>query len=823
MNFNKQQEEIINSVEGAFLISAPVGTGKTTVLTERVVKALESGIKPEEILCLTFTNRAAEEMIERIKVRVQKKEIFEKLMISTFHGFCAYFIRAEAKQIGINSDFVIFDESEQYETMRAVLENFPGLVNEGKNEKRETFDLIEKVYKRRLTKLEQNIGCAVPKIDDDKILDAISKSYIEELNIQNAIDFNELVLFTIESLYKNNKLRDKWASRFKFIQLDEFQDTHLSEYLVIKELAKKYKNISFIGDLDQTIYSWRGSEPYFIAELFKKHFAPVKEFHLQINYRFNRNILEAIKSFLNNFEKRATKNIETTKTEEGDKKCVEVFGGYNQVEEISWVVDEIENIKKEDPDSRIAVLARANFSINRAAEIFTNKGVAHITVDKYDFFRRQEIKDVFAYLKILFNKYDLESAYRIIQRPLRNIGPTTLKKIREEGSTSGLRISDFLDFKNFNFVEPFESLRNKWKSGRIIVFDTETTGTNTLKDEIIQIYAIEIVNGKPGKDFHFHLKNTIPVGNSEMIHGISDEYLKKNGYEPKEVLNNLKNFISGDVMVGHNVNFDLTMTLENGKRHGIKFDFKEYYDTLDLSRRLVESENYKLNTLAKKFNLKTATHDAKDDVLATVGLLEVLVDKLEKGKKQRQEIFSKLSKKFIKLASEIKTWQKGISNLRPHEALKYIWTKTGLKDYYVKTKEANSRQISIETLIDIFEKKDDIDRPGDIVLRELINYATLSRDINFLGLDNGKVPIVTVHQVKGLEFDYVFIIGMNEYKFPIRFQGSNLEEEKRLFYVALTRAKKKIYLSYSRYDDYGRNMAMSSFIHGIDEQYVKMI
>ncbi len=821
MKFNEQQEKIINSINGAYLISAPVGTGKTTILTERIAKAIESGIKPEEIMCLTFTNRAAEEMTERIRKRLGKKEIFDQLFVGTFHGFCAYFIRAEAKLIGINPDFVIFDEGEQYEVMRNILDDYGEIGLHGQNEKREVMNLIERLYKMRLIKLENEIGCNVPEGESDKMLDEINDKYLSELKNQNAFDFNTLVLLTIESLYKNKKLRDKWSARFRFIQLDEFQDTHLSEYLVVKELAKKHKNLSFIGDLDQTIYSWRGSEPYFIADLFRKHFAPVEELHLEVNYRFEKNILETVKSFLNNLENKATKKIESSKSVSGDKKCVEVFGGYNMGEEIPWVIESIEKIKKDDPKARIAVLARANYLINKAANVFSERGIAHITVDKYDFFRRQEVKDVFAYLKILFNKFDLESAYRIIQRPARSIGDATLEKIREDGGKTGLKISDFLDFKNFSFLEPFDNLINKWAGGRIVVLDTETTGVNPLRDEIIQIYAIEVVNGKPGKDFHFYLKNTIPVGTSEEVHGISDEYLKKEGRDAKEVLKELKDFIGGDATVGHNVNFDLSMIVENGKRHDVTFDFKEYYDTLDLSRRLVESENYKLNTLAQKFGLETATHDARDDVLATVGLLEVLVGKLGNHRKERVDIFSKFSKKFIKLATEINTWQERVGEMRPAEALEYIWQESGLKNYYASTKDGSKRSESIKTLVEIFEKKDDPERPGDIVLRELINFASLTRDINFLGLDKGKVPIVTVHQVKGLEFDYVFVIGMNEFKFPL--YKSDLEEEKRLFYVALTRAKKKIYLSYSRFDDYGRNMAMSSFISGIDGDYVEMI
>ena len=535
MEFNDLQKQIINSVNGAYLISAPVGTGKTTVLAERVITALNSGIKPEEILCLTFTNRAAEEMTERINKRIGKKGIFDALTLKTFHGFCAYFIKAEAKEIGIATDFVIFDEVDQKETLKRILSSYPELASQYSDDKRNLLNLIDLLYDYRINKIEIDIGCTVKRFVLDKTLIKISDEYVSALQEQNALDFNELVILTLKTLYFNEKVRNKWSKRYKFIQLDEFQDTHLSEYLVVKELAKVYKNISFIGDLDQTIYGWRGSEPYFITQLFQKHFAPVQELNLEINYRFNGSILKAVKSFLTSLKKSATKAI-TSNNQETDDKCIRVFGGHNISDEISWVINNIQKIQTADPKAKIAVLTRANYLINQVAEVFETKNIAHITVDKYDFFRRQEVKDLYAYLKVIFNKFDLESAYRLVLRPARNIGLATLKAIREQGGKIGLNISDFLNFKSFNFDEPFSNLIKQHADGRVIVLDTETTGKDVLRDEIIQIYALEVINGQLGEDFHYYLKNTIPVGYSEEVHGISDEFLRDKGQEPKEIL-----------------------------------------------------------------------------------------------------------------------------------------------------------------------------------------------------------------------------------------------------------------------------------------------
>lgn len=825
MQFNKLQQQIIDSVRGAYLISAPVGTGKTTTLAQRVVSALNIGIQPEEILCLTFTNRAAKEMLQKINDCINKKSIVDNITVMTFHGFCAYLIKSEAKQIGITADFVIFDEEDQIETMRNILKDYPEVYQEialgYDNDKRGLLNLIENLYKYRLNLFYREIGIAVQPILLNKTAIDIDKHYIVDLLEQNALDFNELITTTLKALYFDEKIRRKWAKRYKFIQLDEFQDTHLSEYLVIKELAKGYKNISFVGDLDQTIYGWRGSEPYLIKKIFLKHFTPVEELNLEINYRFNASILCAVKSFLTCLENSATKNIKTINNEPVDDKRIRVFGADNLDEEVNWIINNIKNIQPKEGKAKIAVLTRTNYLINKIDKIFETKDIAHLTVDKFDFLRRQEIKDIYAYLKIIFNKFDLESIQRLTLRPPRRIGITTLKSIREEGAPIGLKIADFLDIRSHNFKEPFANLISKYSEGRIVVLDIESTGTDVLKDEIIQIYALEIINGQPAKDFNHYLRNNVPVGNSSEVHGLTDQFLKNEGKDPTRVLLDLKQFIGDDIVVGHNIIFDISMIIENSKRNGIEFIFSEYYDTLDLSKRFIVSDNYKLETLAKLLNLDAATHDAQDDVKSTMGLLKVLVGDLKKNQNERSMLFGEHSKKFIQLSNLIASWENIVKEKRPDEPLTYIWENSGLKGYYEDDKDKERRLRSIESLIRIFKENDDINKPADIVMRELIHYASLVNDINFLGVEEGKIPIVTVHQVKGLEFDYVFIAGMNEFKFPIKSSDAKeLEEEKRLFYVALTRARKKIFISFSNYDQYNKPMKRSRFINYIDQKYI---
>lgn len=821
MEFNEEQKKIISNIRGAYLISAPVGTGKTTVIAERVAMALREGISPEKILCLTFTNRAAEEMRTRIRRRVDDKKTADLITIETFHGFCVRFLRIESKRMGKAADFTIIDDDEQAELLSRLAGEL-GMAELAGVEKRILLNALEMIYKNEMSLLENEIGCQTEVSGLDKELEELGRMYRAELEKQDATDFNGLVLATLEAIYLQPEIRAEWQDRYRLIQLDEFQDTHLSEYLVVKELAKKSGNIALIGDLDQTIYSWRGSKPFFIAKLFRTHFSPVTELNLTINYRFNPLLLKAVKSFLACFENSETKELNSHSSLDPSlanaPKPIHVHAAYNDSEEASYCIDTIKRIRKEEPQASIAILARSNPIIAKLAQNFEDRGIAHVTVDKYNFFRRQEVKDVFAYLKLLFNRYDSDSAARVIARPARNIGEKTLEKLKSEGRAAGLQLADFFDFKNYGLKEPFENLAKKWQKGRIVVLDTETTGTNPFADEIIQIYAIEVVDGEPRSEFDFYIKNSKPVGNSEAIHGISDAFLSEKGEAPADILGKLKEFIGNDPVSGHNVNFDLSMIRENGARLGIDFDFKEYYDTLDLSRRLINSENYKLGTLAKRFGLAEATHDARDDVQATVGLLGILVKMLADGTGKRTELFSAFSPKFIKLAATFDAWKKSSATSDPIEILERIWRESGLEEYYLNDPRKEQRLKSISDLSALFAERNDPEKRPEASLREMVAYASLVRNLDFLGVEKGKVPIITVHQSKGLEFDYIFIVGLNEFRFPA--YKSDLEEEKRLFYVALTRAKKGIYLTHSLFDNYNRNLARSRFIDAIGQEYI---
>jgi DNA helicase II / ATP-dependent DNA helicase PcrA len=810
IEFNKEQRNIINSIFGAYLINAPVGSGKTSILSERILRAMEEGIKPEETLTLAFTNRAVEEIKERLRGKIEEQGKLDSLVLKTFHSFCVYFIKSEIDNLEVSNNFQIIDDDDQVEIVKDILSKWPKLFVEKKGD---VFNILNKIQKHRMSLLEIEMGHNISLYRISPELLSFSEKYQERMKEENLLDFNELVLITLKALALNKEIQERWSERFKFIQLDEFQDTHISEYLVIKELAKKHKNISLVGDIDQTIYGFRDSRPLFLSELFKKHFHPVESLSLSFNYRSSPQLLKVFMSVLKNMDKPETKKLEAfNKKEEinmGD--VVSVFQAHNIEEEASWAADNILKIKREEPSAKIAVLTRINNLIPDIAAVFKKNDIPFFTLDQFSFLKNQVVKDLLAYAKILLDKNHFFSAKRVIKRSKYSIDREILKEVKREGSPLFLKLSDFLNFDNHNHSEPFAELLKEKKDGRIVVLDAETTGVDFAEDEIVQIYAREIVDSELGKEFHFYLKNEKPVGSSYSVHKISDEFLKENGQDPKKVLEDLKDFIGDSIVVGHNVLFDLNMIKENALKQGIEFRFNSYYDTLDMARRVLDLPSYRLSYIAEELNFKTATHKADDDVGATIDLLFYLTERLEKSSEDRKLLWARFKDLFLDLSRDIHKWKEKSSELRPAELLDYLYSESGLDRFYSEEDDYIERKKSLENLKNFFQERDNKELKAESSLRSLIDLSSSIRNIDFAFSKKGAIPIITVHQAKGLEFDHVFLLGMNEGLFPF-YRSDNIEEEKRLFYVALTRAREKVFLAYSRFKRFDQRTSKSEFL-----------
>lgn len=863
ITFNKKQQQVINELNQNILLSAGAGTGKTNVLSYRVANILNKNrANADEILCLTFTNKACRELKNRITSQLDF-ETANKITIRTIHGFAYQVITTTAKKAQtIFKEFVIFDDEDQKTLIRQTIANFPKaraldiqyIVNCIEQLKQER--ALKHIYTKDIeddytTIYHQHLK--FNKTFNQQQNDNLTKFFqFDGLNIiinyelalqqMHGLDYKDLIANAYR-LFQDENICSSWRKRYKYIMIDEMQDTSSFEYTMLENLFPA-NNIMLCGDEFQTIYEWRGSNPQKILTAFTEKYNPLI-INFNENYRSTRLLLEmAYNTLINLFHKETishsyAKNLLSKSSELGHK--IELKQANSLANEAQWIFQNIVNLLPlVKTPTQIAILVRQNnylqnltLHLNYLANIYNQKNqetpIHFIQIDNIRFFKRQEIKDVLSIMKYLINPNDYLSLQRILINLIPNIGIRTIKQISSaEYLQNGLRLSDFINanFQNPNY-EPFSDLISAYLSKDIIVFDIEGTGTDIFADNIIQLSAIKIRKGKKIAEFNRYLKSDKPVGDSEKVHHISDEYLQTHGENPKLVLQEFCQFIQYAIITGHNIRgYDMDILNQNLLKYNLKpVDFSNInFDTLDLVRRFYPNlPNHKLEFLSNHFQFETkSNHNSLDDVFATWELLhKLLEDKIIPTAKKRSELINKQKNKFIHVAQ---IFQKLHNILNDNLLLENLITQIVKEFDLVNIYKANATQdgaVRLENIRNLFRlaKAELNSHRGTNGIKELLQYASLSNtDLDSLTSSHPKIPIITIHQAKGLEFDYEFLAGMNDDIFPSYFStrnGSITEEEKRLFYVAITRAKKALFLSSS-----GRP---SRLLNYIPEQFITKI
>ena len=863
ITFNKKQQQVINELNQNILLSAGAGTGKTNVLSYRVANILNKNrANADEILCLTFTNKACRELKNRITSQLDF-ETANKITIRTIHGFAYQVITTTAKKAQtIFKEFVIFDDEDQKTLIRQTIANFPkaraldiqyivNCIEQLKQERALKHIYTEDIEADYTTIYHQHLK--FNKTFNQQQNDNLTKFFqFDGLNIiinyelalqqMHGLDYKDLIANAYR-LFQDENICSSWRKRYKCIMIDEMQDTSSFEYTMLEKLFPA-NNIMLCGDEFQTIYEWRGSNPQKILTAFTKKYNPLI-INFNENYRSTKLLLEmAYNTLINLFCKETilhsyAKNLLSKSSELGHK--IELKQANSLANEAQWIFQNIVNLLPlVKTPTQIAILVRQNnylqnltLHLNYLANIYNQKNqeapIHFIQIDNIRFFKRQEIKDVLSIMKYLINPNDYLSLQRILINLIPNIGIRTIKQISStEYLLNGLRLSDFINanFQNPNY-EPFSDLISAYLSKDIIVFDIEGTGTDIFADNIIQLSAIKIRKGKKIAEFNRYLKSDKPVGDSEKVHHISDEYLQTHGENPKLVLQEFCQFIQDAIITGHNIRgYDMDILNQNLLKHNLKpVDFSNInFDTLDLVRRFYPNlPNHKLEFLSNHFQFETkSNHNSLDDVFATWELLhKLLEDKIIPTAKKRSELINKQKNKFIHVAQ---IFQKLHSILNDNLLLENLITQIVKEFDLVNIYKANATQdgaVRLENIRNLFRlaKAELNSHRGTNGIKELLQYASLSNtDLDALTSSHPKIPIITIHQAKGLEFDYEFLAGMNDDIFTSYFStrnGSITEEEKRLFYVAITRAKKALFLSSS-----GRP---SRLLNYIPEQFITKI
>ena len=456
-NLNNSQLESTLQMDGPMIVIAGAGSGKTRVLTYKIAYLMTEGVDPFNILALTFTNKAAKEMKERIATIVGNEA--KNLWMGTFHSVFARILRTEAHKIGYTSNFTIYDSDDSQKLVSRIIKEFN--LDKDQYKYKSIFSRISSMKNSFITPnnyLNNEELLLSDKISNRSKFYQIYNEYVERCFKAGAMDFDDLLLKTNELLNSYPDTLSKYQNIFKYILVDEYQDTNHSQYLIIRALSDKFQNICVVGDDAQSIYSFRGANINNILN-FQKDFPDSKIFRLEQNYRSTKNIVNAANSLIENNQKRLKKNV-WTENESGEKISVNKL--LTDGEEGRFVASSIFENKMQSQlqNSDFAILYRTNAQSRSFEDALRKKNISYRVYGGLSFYQRKEIKDVLAYLRLLINPDDEQAFKRIINFPARGIGQTTLNKISVEAKNSS--VSDYIFIKDL--LKSSEILNNSTKN-----------------------------------------------------------------------------------------------------------------------------------------------------------------------------------------------------------------------------------------------------------------------------------------------------------------------------------------------------------------------
>lgn len=429
---NPQQAEAVINTEGPMLIMAGAGSGKTKVLTCRVANLLQKGVRPYRILAITFTNKAAAEMRER--VNNMSGPAAKDVWLFTFHAFCARFLRMEIDKLpGYGGNFAIYDTADSQNLIKQILKEM------NLDDKRfQPSGILSRISNAK-NALQDAAAFARQAGDfyEQKVADIYIR-YEQKLQLNNALDFDDLLMLSIKLLQENKEVREKYQDRFDYLLVDEYQDTNHAQYLLTKFLAAKHRNICVVGDADQSIYGWRGADIQNILD-FEKDYPDAKVIKLEQNYRSTQIILDAANAVIENNTGRKPKNLWTENKSGAD---IIYFQAVDERDEARFVIEQLQNLQRTENKKLgdMAILYRTNTQSRIFEEMLIKSGISYNMVGGLKFYERKEIKDIIAYLRVIFNPADSLSLLRIINVPKRGIGDASLAKIQAYAAANNVSL-----------------------------------------------------------------------------------------------------------------------------------------------------------------------------------------------------------------------------------------------------------------------------------------------------------------------------------------------------------------------------------------------
>src|SRR2546427_9976235 len=428
-SLNTEQRLAAESTEGPVLILAGAGTGKTRAITFRMAKLIASGVPAESILAVTFTNKAAEEMQNRVSDLLLRAGVPpERPWLSTFHSLCARLLRREAASAGLPNNFSIFDDNDQLAAVKLAI----GTLNLEDDELQPRGVLSQIGFAKNHAKTPEMMRSEAFSPDARHTAD-IYAQYEKILAQSKALDFDDLLLRSAKLLRDSAAVREKWQHRFQYIHVDEYQDTNRVQYELLRLLTGPHQNICVVGDEDQSIYRWRGADVSILLS-FSRDFPAARIVKLERNYRSTQNILDAAGAVVANNPERLGKSLSAQKGPGGN---LRYFEGRDAQAEAEFIAGELERILHDDSDLTCAVKYRTNFQSRAFEEVFRRRGLRYKLVGGFSFYNRAEVKDALAYVRLAMHPEDDISLLRVLNVPPRGIGKTTGDALRESARVEG--------------------------------------------------------------------------------------------------------------------------------------------------------------------------------------------------------------------------------------------------------------------------------------------------------------------------------------------------------------------------------------------------
>lgn len=716
-SLNPAQREAVLTTEGPLLVLAGAGSGKTRVLTFRIAHMLgDLGVKPWQILAITFTNKAAAEMRERLAALIPSGT--RGMWVCTFHAMCVRMLREDADLLGYTGQFTIYDDDDSKRMVRDIMQAL------GIEQKQFPINMIRsKISSAKNAMIGPEDMLKSADSPNDKKAAQVYMELERRLRAANAMDFDDLLVRTLELLRTRPEVLDKYQERFRYISVDEYQDTNHVQYEIANLLAAKYQNLMVVGDDDQSIYSWRGADITNILD-FEKDFKNCKTVKLEQNYRSTGHILSAANAVVRHNSQRKDKRLFTA---EGDGEKIQAFQASDERDEGRWIAGEIEKLHSKGTSyDDIAVFYRTNAQSRILEDMFLRAGVPYKIVGGTRFFDRAEIRDVMAYLKMIVNPADEMSVKRVINTPRRGIGSTSIQKIEQLARDNRCSFFQACEIACAETGMFSAKVRNGLSSFVSLVREGRRMD-GELKD------VVEMIVDKTGLLQAFRAEGTM---------------------ESESRAENIQEFL------------------------GVAAEFEETHEDIE-------------GTLESLEELRAA---GVADVPAGAGPEPIVVSAPapEPGPSAPASSFEALvgardaagSNPLDSLA---------VPALSPQDALAAAIAGNA----YAAPTELPAGAVHA----------DEIERTyGPLTckaLPALMEWLALRSDLDSLAGETHAITMMTIHSAKGLEFPAVFVAGMEEGIFPHvhDFGGSDdpgkLEEERRLAYVAITRARKRLFLTYA--------------------------